>query len=182
MPGTRSTCRGVRPTSATEWLQRLHEYRLYGPASSLRPRSPGCVHLRQRERLLDYAAAHIQHMQKALMQMNLQLHHVVSDVTGVTGMTIIRAIVAGERDPNILASHRERGCHASVETICQALIGNYREEHVFALSQALELYRRLPDEGGCLRQADRGNSEAAEEERDTTPRQKLLPQAQVVPA
>jgi hypothetical protein len=89
---------------------------------------------------LDYAAAHIQHMQKALMQMNLQLHHVVSDVTGVTGMTIIRAIVAGERDPNILASHRERGCHASVETICQALIGNYREEHVFALSQALELY------------------------------------------
>jgi transposase len=55
-------------------------------------------------------------------------------------MTIIRAIVAGERDPNILASHRERGCHASVETICQALIGNYREQHVFALSQALELY------------------------------------------
>jgi transposase len=98
------------------------------------------AYLRQRERLLDYAAAHIQHMQKALMQMNLQLHHVVSDVTGVTGMTIIRAIVAGERDPNILASHRERGCHASVETICQALIGNYREQHVFALSQALELY------------------------------------------
>ena len=61
-------------------------------------------------------------------------------ITGVTGMTIIRAIVAGERDPNVLASHRERGCHASVETISQALVGNYREEHVFALSQALELY------------------------------------------
>jgi hypothetical protein len=74
------------------------------------------------------------------MQMNLQLHHVVSDITGVTGMNIIRAIVAGERDPNVLASHRERGCHASVETICQALVGNYREEHVFALSQAIELY------------------------------------------
>jgi transposase len=98
------------------------------------------AYLRQRERLLDYAAAHIQHMQKALMQMNLQLHHVVSDITGVTGMTIIRAIVAGERDPNVLASHRERGCHASVETISQALVGNYREEHVFALAQDVELY------------------------------------------
>jgi hypothetical protein len=98
------------------------------------------AYLRQRERLLDYAAAHIQHMQKALTQMNLQLHHVVSDITGVTGMSIIRAIVAGERDPRILASHRERGCHATVETMCQALVGNYREEHVFALTQALELY------------------------------------------
>jgi transposase len=90
--------------------------------------------------LLDYAAAHIQHMQKALTQMNLQLHHVMSDITGVTGMTIIRAIVAGERDPNVLATHRDRRCHASAETVCQALVGNYREEHVFALTQALELY------------------------------------------
>ena len=63
-----------------------------------------------RERLLDYAAAHIQHMQKALMQMNLQLHHVVSDITGVTGMTIVRAIVAGERDP---AMSRIRGDRVS---------------------------------------------------------------------
>ena len=61
---------------------------------------------------MDYAAAHIQHMQKALTQMNLQLHHVVSDITGVTGMAIIRAIVAGERNPTVLALHRERGCHA----------------------------------------------------------------------
>ena len=127
--------------SDAEWLQRLHEYGLLRPSFQPQAEIAGLrAYLRQRERLLDYAAAHIQHMQKALMQMNLQLHHVVSDVTGVTGMTIIRAIVAGERDPNILASHRERGCHASVETICQALIGNYREEHVFALSQALELY------------------------------------------
>ena len=79
-------------------------------------------------------------MQKSLMQMNLQLHHAVSDITGVTGMAIVRAIVAGERDPAILASHRDRRCHASMETLCQALIGNYREEHVFALTQALELY------------------------------------------
>jgi transposase len=127
--------------SDAQWLQRLHEYGLL--RASFRPEAEIAglrTYLRQRERLLDYAAAHIQHMQKALMQMNLQLHHVVSDITGVTGMTIIRAIVAGERDPNVLASHRDRRCHASVETVCQALVGNYREEHVFALTQALELY------------------------------------------
>jgi transposase len=127
--------------SDAQWLQRLHEYGLL--RASFRPRAEIAglrAYLRQRERLLDYAAAHIQHMQKALTQMNLQLHHVVSDITGVTGMAIIRAIVAGERDPTVLASHRERGCHASIETMCQALVGNYREEHVFALTQALELY------------------------------------------
>jgi transposase len=127
--------------SDAQWLQRLHEYGLL--RASFRPQGEIAglrAYLRQRERLLDYAAAHIQHLQKALMQMNLQLHHVVSDITGVTGMSIIRAIVAGERDPNVLASHRDRRCHASVETICQALAGNYREEHVFALTQALELY------------------------------------------
>src|SRR6266404_1346496 len=127
--------------SDAAWLQRLHEFGLL--RGSFRPQGAIAAlraYLRQRERLLDYAAAHIQHMQKALTQMNLQLHHVVSDITGVTGMTIIRASAAGERDPNVLASHRERGCHASVETMCQALVGNYREEHTFALAQALELY------------------------------------------
>ena len=127
--------------SDAQWLQRLHEYGLLRP--SFRPQAEIAglrAYLRQRERLLDYAAAHIQHMQKALTQMNLQLHHVVSDITGVTGMSIIRAIVGGERDPAALATHRERGCHASVETMCQALVGNYREEHVFALTQALELH------------------------------------------
>jgi transposase len=79
-------------------------------------------------------------MQKALMQMNLQLHHVVSDVTGVTGMSIIRAIVAGTRAPEELAKHRDRRCAASEETIRAALTGNYRSEHVFALKQALELW------------------------------------------
>ncbi len=127
--------------SDAQWLQRLHEYGLL--RASFRPQAEiagSRAYLRQRERLLDYAAAHIQHMQKALTQMNLQLHHVISDITGVTGMAIIRAIVAGERNPTVLASHRERGCHASIETMCQALVGNYREEHVFALTQALELY------------------------------------------
>jgi transposase len=124
-----------------QWLQRLHEYGLL--RGSFRPQGEIATlraYLRQRERLLDSAASHIQHRQKALMQMNLQLHHVVSDVTGVTGMTIIRAFVAGERDPAVLAAHRDPRCHASVDTIRQALVGNDREEHVFALTQAVELY------------------------------------------
>jgi transposase len=127
--------------SDAQWLQRLHEYGLL--RASFRPQAEIAElrsYLRQRERLLDYAAAHIQHMQKALMQMNLQLHHVLTDITGVTGLSIIRAIVAGERDPTVLASHRDRRCHASAETVCQALAGNYRAEHIFALTQALELY------------------------------------------
>jgi len=127
--------------SDAQWLQRLHEYGLL--RASFRPQAEMAglrAYLRQRERLLDYAAAHIQHMQKALTQMNLQLHHVISDITGVTGMQIIRAIVAGERDPDVLASYRDRRCHASAETVRQALVGNDREEHIFALTQALELY------------------------------------------
>jgi transposase len=124
-----------------QWLQQLHSYGLlrgsFHPAqewSALR------AYLRQRERLVEYAAAHIQHMQKALMQMNLQLHHVVSDITGVTGMKILRAIVAGQHDPAELATYRDRRCQASEETIREALTGHYRREHVFALRQALELY------------------------------------------
>ena len=127
--------------SDAEWLRRLHEYGLL--RASFHPEAGIAAlrdYLRQRERLLDYAASHIQHMQKALMQMNLQLQHVVADITGETGMRIVRAIAAGERDPRILASHRNYRCRASAETIRQALVGNYREEHVFALTQALELY------------------------------------------
>ena len=127
--------------SDAQWLRRLHEYGLL--RASFRPKGEMAAlraYLRQRERLLDYAASHIQHMQKALMQMNVQLHHVVTDITGATGMRIIRAIVAGERDPAVLAAHRDRRCHASAEAIGAALTGNWRDEHVFALGQALELY------------------------------------------
>jgi transposase len=74
------------------------------------------------------------------MEINLQVHHVVSDITGATGMQIIRAIVAGERDPDVLASFRDIRCHSSVETIRAALVGNDRAEHIFALTQSLELY------------------------------------------
>jgi transposase len=79
-------------------------------------------------------------MQKALTEMNVQLHHVVTDITGSTGLRIIRAILAGERDPAVLARMRDRRCHATVETIEKALAGNYRAEHLFALEQALALY------------------------------------------
>ena len=127
--------------SDAEWLQRLHEHGLL--RASFRPEAKIAAlraYLRQRERLLDYAASHIQHMQKALTQMNLQLHHMVADITGASGLRIIRAIVAGERDPAVLATLRDHRCKASEETIRQALVGNDREEHVFALAQALELY------------------------------------------
>lgn len=82
----------------------------------------------------------IQHMQKTRMEMTLQLHHVVSDIPGATGMRIIRAIVAGERDPEFLAAFRDVRCKSSIDTIKAALIGNDREEHIFALTQSLELY------------------------------------------
>src|ERR1700687_1276076 len=111
--------------SDAQWLRQLHEYGLL--RASFRPKGELAAlraYLRQRERLLDYAASHIQHMQKALMQMNVQLHHVVTDITGATGMRILRAIVAGERDAAVLASHRDRRCHASEAEIAAALAGN----------------------------------------------------------
>jgi transposase len=123
------------------WLRQLHSYGLL--RGSFRPSAEIATlrsYLRQRERLVEYAAAHIQHMQNALMEMNLQLHHVVSDITGATGMRIIRAIVEGERDPDVLASFRDVRCHSSIETIRASLVGNDRDEHVFALTQSLELY------------------------------------------
>ena len=127
--------------SDAQWLQRLHSYGLL--RASFRPKGEIVelrAYLRQRERLLDTAASHIQHMQKAMTEMNLQLHHVVSDITGATGMRIIRAIIAGERDPAVLASMRDTRCHSSAEVIEKALTGHYRGEHLFVLEQALALY------------------------------------------
>ena len=124
-----------------QWLQELHTFGLLRGA--FRPEEPMCVlraFLRQRANLVRYAGMHIQHMQKALNQMNLHLHHVVSDITGVTGMKIIRAILDGERDPRVLAQHRDRRCRQSVATIAKALQGSWREEHLFALRQAVELF------------------------------------------
>lgn len=124
-----------------QWLQKLHACGLL--RASFRPgRHIAALrtYLRQRERLLDYAAAHIQHMQKALAYMNLQLHQVVTDITGATGMKILRAIIAGERDAEVLAALRDVRCKASVETIREALSGNYQPEHLFSLTQAVALY------------------------------------------
>lgn len=129
-----------------QWLQQLHTYGLLSGA--FRPNEQTCAlraYLRQRSMLIQQAASHIQHMQKALSQMNLQLHNVLSDITGETGMKIIRAIVAGERDPKLLAAYRNRGCKNSVEVIEKSLTGHYRDEHIFALSQALELYDTYRD-------------------------------------
>lgn len=125
-----------------QWIQQLHTFGLLSAA--FRPTDDVCklrVYLRQRSMLTEHAAQHIQHMQKALSQMNLKLQHVVSDITGVTGMAIIDAIVDGERDPAVLARHRHCRCARGEEEIAKALDGSYREEHLFALRQALELYR-----------------------------------------
>ena len=97
--------------------------------------------LRHRQNLVHYAAAHVQHMQKALDQMNLQLHHVLSNLAGVTGLRIVDSILAGERDPLVLAKLRDPRVRSSEATIAKALGGNYRDEHLFTLRQALESYR-----------------------------------------
>lgn len=124
-----------------QWLQRLHACGLL--RASFRPTRDIAAlraYMRIRDRHLEYAAAHMQHMQKALTHMNLQLHHVISDISGVTGLKIIRAIVAGERDPDVLAAMRDVRCRESVQTIRAAMVGNYQPEHVFALAQALALF------------------------------------------
>jgi transposase len=124
-----------------QWIQQLHTYGLLSP--SFRPSDQivairGMV--RHCEMLVQYRSAHIQHMQKALTQMNLRLTNVLSDITGVTGLKIIRAIVAGEHNPEVLASYREPGCKKSEAEITKSLEGHYKCEHLFALKQALELY------------------------------------------
>jgi transposase len=124
-----------------QWLQQLGTFGLlksaFRPADTILPLR---AYLRHRDMLIKIASTHIQHMQKALTQMNLHLHNVVSDITGVTGMAIIRKIVAGETDPKILASLRDIRCHNPEEVIEASLVGNYRKEHLFSLKQALDLY------------------------------------------
>jgi transposase len=124
-----------------QWIQELHSVGLlrgsFRPAAeivSLR------AYLRHRGKLVEGAASHIQRMQKVLVQMNLLLHNVISDITGVTGMRILRDIVAGVTDPMALASHRDHRCRASVEQVAASLTGNYRAEHLFVLRQNLELF------------------------------------------
>jgi transposase len=126
-----------------QWLRQLHRFGLLN--ASFRPEDIICrlrsLH-RHRDNLVSSSASEIQHMQKALQQMNLHLHHVVSDITGLTGLRIIDAILAGQRDPEQLVKLRDKRVHKSTPQQMQAaLVGDYRAEHLFVLSQSLQAYR-----------------------------------------
>jgi transposase len=124
-----------------QWLQELHSVGLL--RASFRPAAAIVAlrsYVRHRQTLIEAAATCIHRMQKALTQMNLQLHHVLSDLTGVTGMAIVRDILAGVRDPHALAAHRHGGCKASEHEIAAALTGNYRPEYLFVLRQNFEAF------------------------------------------
>jgi len=140
-----------------QWLQFLHSVGLL--RASYRPEQEVCAIrslLRHRESLVQMAATHVHHMQKALDQMNLQLHHVISDVTGQTGLAIVEAILAGERNPYVLAKLRNDRIKASEAVIAKSLVGDYRPEHLFTLRQSLVAYHhygKLID--GCDREIRR---------------------------
>jgi transposase len=128
--------------SDCQWLQFLHSVGLLKP--SYRPEQEVCAVrslLRHRESLVQMAATHVHHVQKALDQMNLQLHHVISDIMGQTGLAIIDAILEGERDPRKLAKLRHERIKASEEVIAKSLVGDYRPEHLFTLRQSLAAHR-----------------------------------------
>lgn len=124
-----------------QWIQQLHSYGLlsgaFQPSQTIAPLR---AYTRHRANWVQSASIHIQHMQKALRLMNLNLDQVVSDITGVTGMRIIQAILEGQRDPQILATYRDQRCQKSESEIAHALDGHYRDEHLFSLKQARELF------------------------------------------
>ena len=125
-----------------QWLQYLHSVGLlrgsFHPDDQVRALR---ALMRHRQALIDMAAVHIQHMHKALTQMNLQIHHVLSDITGVSGLAIIDAILKGQRDPKVLAGRRHGRVQTSEETIRKSLVGNYRREHLFTLEQSVNAFR-----------------------------------------
>ncbi len=124
-----------------QWLQQLHTCGLL--SASFRPVDQVCVlrsYIRHRDNLIKSATVHVQRMQKALTEMNLQLPRVISDITGTTGLAIIRAIIAGERDPQVLAAFKDGRVKASTADIAAALTGDYRAEQLFILQQELQLY------------------------------------------
>src|SRR5262249_12448295 len=125
-----------------QWIYRLHSVGLL--AAAFRPDEKTCqlrAYLRQRGNLIRSASRHVQHMQKALEPMNLKLTEVLSDITGVTGRAILRAILRGTRAPEKLARYRDKQCKASEAEIAQALTGTYREEHLFELKLAYEAWQ-----------------------------------------
>ena len=125
-----------------QWLQYLHSVGLLN--ASFRPPAAVCAVrslVRHRESLMRTGCEHLLRVQKALDQMNVQLHHAVTDITGVTGLAILDAIVAGERDAKVLAAHRDRRCKKTEAQIAKALLGDWREEHLFTLRQSLQAWR-----------------------------------------
>jgi len=126
-----------------QWLQYLHSVGLV--RASFRPAPEVCAVrslLRHRDSLVGLATCHLQHRQKALDQMNLQIHHVISDISGTAGLAIVDSILAGERDVRKLARLRDPRVRASEETIAKSLVGDYRPEHLFTLRQSVPLYRQ----------------------------------------
>jgi transposase len=125
-----------------QWLQKLHTFGLLN--NSFRPADEIRVlrgYLRQRENLVAAAATCIQHMQKALTEMNIQLANLISDISGTTGLAILWAIVRGERDPEKLAMHKHSRIRASRQEIARSLEGTWRQELLFVLEQSLDLYQ-----------------------------------------
>lgn len=140
-----------------QWIQTLHSYGLL--ESSFRPQADLIALrtlLRHRAQLLQHRAPHILHMQKALLQMNIQLSQALSDMMGVSGQAMIRTIVKGVRDPQVLAGFRDPGCKKSEEEIEKALTGTWREEHLFVLKQSLALYDFYTEQiEACDQEVDR---------------------------
>jgi len=137
VPGRKSDVRDC------QWLQYLHSVGLL--RGSFRPESAISALRavsRHRANLVAIAATHVQHIHKALTQMNLQIHHVLSDITGKSGLAILDAILAGKRDAQHLASLADGRIHAERETVVKSLVGNYRSEHLFTLRQSLQAYRQ----------------------------------------
>jgi len=136
-----------------QWIQYLHSMGLLHAA--FRPDADVCAVralMRHRNDLVAMASQHVQHMQKALTQMNVQFHHAISDITGLTGLAVLDAIVAGERDPAVLAKLRDPRIKADEETIRKSLEGTWRAEHILALKQRLSLYR---SHGELISQCDK---------------------------
>jgi transposase len=153
-----------------KWIQRLHRLGLL--AAAFRPDEKICVlrnYLRQRQNIVRCCGEDIQHMQKALEQMNLKLTEVLSNITGTTGLAILKAILRGVRDPVKLAKLRDPRCKSTETTIAQALTGSYRDEHLFALRQALASWEFHQKQ---LRQLD----EVIEKHLGTLKKEKDLPE------
>jgi transposase len=130
-----------------QWLQFLHSVGLLRAA--FRPEGDICAVrslMRHRAELVEMTSQHIQHMHKALTQMNVQIQHVISDITGLTGLAIVDRIIEGERDPAVLAKLRDWRIKASEETIRKSLEGNWRPEHVFTLKQSRNSYRHYQEQ------------------------------------